>query len=52
MYQPLSGTFSPHKDVNDNLSLTHNLRDLQYRADGSGRDSHIYRNNGGMMSHQ
>ena len=52
-YVPAAGTFakSPQKDVNSNLTLTHNLHDVRYRSDGQGRDSYIYKNNGGIMSH-
>ena len=49
---PLSGLIDPGKNVNNNLTLTHNLRDLRYRADGTGRDSYVHHANGGIMSHQ
>ena len=48
---PVSGLIDPGKNVNNNLTLTHNLRDLRYRADGTGRDSYVHHANGGIMSH-
>ena len=51
-YVPAKGTFFKKNDVNNNLTITNNLYDIKYRADGSGRDSYIHHANGGLMSHQ
>lgn len=47
-YEPHAGTFEPRNNANNNLTVTHNLRDLKYRADGSGRDGYAHFSNGGM----
>jgi len=50
-YVPKNGTFFKPNEETNNLTITHNLNDIHYRANGSGRDGYIYLNNGGLMSH-
>lgn len=50
-YVPIKSSFTKEHNVNNNMTLTHNLHDLMYRSNGGGRDSYIYSNNGGIMSH-
>ena len=47
-YVPTGGTFEIPKNSSSNLTETKNLRDIKYRADGTGRDAHIHFSNGGM----
>lgn len=47
-YVPVSGLFAPTNNHNDNLTLSHNLREAKYRADGSGRDGYAHFSNGGL----
>ncbi len=47
-YVPIKGTFFIEHNVNNNLTFTHNLNDMNYRTNDGGRDSYIYSNNGGF----
>ena len=51
-YIPISGTFNKPHDINNSLTFTYNLNDIQYRPDGSGRDFYIIHNNGGIQTHE
>jgi hypothetical protein len=43
-------TFYKKSDELTKSSFTHNLHDLRYQLNGSGRDTYIYNNNGGLSN--
>jgi|LauGreDrversion4_2_1035121.scaffolds.fasta_scaffold22470_4 hypothetical protein len=45
---PINGVFELKNNRSSNLTLSHNLREAKYKADGSGRDGHIHFSNGGL----
>ena len=49
-YVPKAGVLEPGKNHTNNLTVTHDLHDIRYRSNGTGRDGYIHFNNGGMVA--
>ena len=47
---PQSSTFTDNKNATTSINFTKNLHDMQFRAQGTGRDSYIYADNGGFTT--
>mgnify|MGYP000945809250 CR=1 FL=1 len=47
-----SGSFFKRNNENTRLRFVTNYHDLHYRSNGSGRDTYVAHNNGGMQAHE